>query len=160
MRYKELKLPTKPFLLWSSDSLSACREEICIWKMIQSADCLMPLMWTDLNETPGFTLVDGFYIKKKQKNKKTIPKTNQGSSNAQQKHFETYTRRKVNHTVIHLLFPGIWVKNQGVCLVCPNPLSLYLLQSLFGHHDWTDKHVVVIAETVNTNTDNTRPLEL
>lgn len=33
-----------------------------------------------------------------------------------------------------------------------------LLQSLFGHHDWTDKHVVVTAETVNTNTDNTHSL--
>lgn len=36
-----------------------------------------------------------------------------------------------------------------------SPLSP--LQSLFGHHDWTDKHVVVTAETVNTNTDKTQP---
>lgn len=45
----------------------------------------------------------------------------------------------------------------------PSPLSLSLsvLRSLvfFGHHDWTDKHVVVTAETVNVNTDDTRPLE-
>lgn len=44
----------------------------------------------------------------------------------------------------------------------PSPLSLSLSFGLFfffGHHDWTDKHVVVTAETVNVNTDDTRPLE-
>lgn len=54
------------------------------------------------------------------------------------------------------------VENQCVRLVCPqSPLSPPppLLPFLFGHHGWTDKCVVVTAETVNTNADDMRPLE-
>lgn len=56
------------------------------------------------------------------------------------------------------------MENQGVFVWSAESslsLSLSVLRSLFffGHHDWTDKHVVVTAETVNVNTDDTRPLE-
>lgn len=71
-----------------------------------------------------------------------------------------HTRRKIvyaDHTESTRDFL-VWVENQDVCLVCPSPCFLSLLHSLFfGHHGWTDKHVIVTAEVVNTNTDKTQP---
>lgn len=93
---------------------------------------------------------------------KKIPKTNQGSSNAQQKyilkHRHTHTQEDADHIVIHPRLPGL--SGEPRCSFGLPESSLSLSFTFFGHHDWTYRHVVVTAETVNTNTDNTQPLEL
>lgn len=96
------------------------------------------------------------------KKKKEIPKTNQGSSNAQKKYILKHTRRKIDHvrwshcnpsaTSWSMSWePRCWFGPPESSL-SPSPFSLFLV-TVTG----TDKHVVV---TVNTNTDNTQPLEL
>lgn len=67
------------------------------------------------------------------------------------------------HLWIHLRLPALeWRTNVFVwsapesSVSQPPPAPPFFL---FGHHGWTDKRVVVTAETVNTNADDMRPLE-
>ncbi len=63
MRYQELRLRIRPRWRFSLILvvLSQPAGKDHIWKMRSSPDYLMSLMWTDLPETPGFTLMDGFH---------------------------------------------------------------------------------------------------
>jgi len=118
---------------------------------------MSPLMWQWMFQQYLSLLKHEFLTLKKTK---TIPKMKQGSSNAQKKYIlkHTYTHRKIGHICWpHCNPPAtscLWVKNQGVCVVNPSPLSFSVF---FGHHDKTDEHIVVTSETVNANTENAQP---